>query len=39
MIKELLSEAETKMGQAVEHTAGEFGTVRTGRANPGCCIG
>lgn len=35
MIKELLSEAETKMGQAVEHTAGEFGTVRTGRANPG----
>ncbi len=35
MIRELLSEAETKMAQAVEHTAGEFGTVRTGRANPG----
>lgn len=35
MIKELLAEAETKMEQAVEHTAGEFGTVRTGRANPG----
>ena len=35
MIKELLDEADAKMGQAVEHTAGEFGTVRTGRANPG----
>ncbi len=35
MIKDLLAEAEAKMAQAVEHTAGEFGTVRTGRANPG----
>ena len=35
MIKDLLTEAEAKMSQAVEHTAGEFGTVRTGRANPG----
>lgn len=35
MIKDLLAEAESKMAQAVEHTAGEFGTVRTGRANPG----
>lgn len=35
MIKELLAEASAKMDQAVEHTAGEFGTVRTGRANPG----
>ncbi len=35
MIKELLEEAELKMNQAVEHTAGEFGLVRTGRANPG----
>ncbi len=35
MIKELLAEAAAKMDQAVEHTAGEFGTVRTGRANPG----
>ena len=35
MIKELLAEASQKMDQAVEHTAGEFGTVRTGRANPG----
>ena len=35
MIKELLDEADAKMDQAVEHTAGEFGTVRTGRANPG----
>jgi ribosome recycling factor len=35
VIKELLEEAELKMDQAVEHTAGEFGGVRTGRANPG----
>lgn len=35
MIEDLLAEAEAKMTQAVEHTAGEFGTVRTGRANPG----
>jgi ribosome recycling factor len=35
VIEELLAEAELKMDQAVEHTAGEFGTVRTGRANPG----
>lgn len=35
MIPDLLTEAELKMDQAVEHTAGEFGTVRTGRANPG----
>jgi ribosome recycling factor len=35
MIQELLDEATTKMDQAVEHTAGEFGSVRTGRANPG----
>jgi ribosome recycling factor len=30
-----LNEANIKMDQAVEHTIGEFGTVRTGRANPG----
>lgn len=35
MIDELLGEAETKMDHAVEHVQGEFGTVRTGRANPG----
>lgn len=35
MINELLDEADRKMDQAVEHTVGEFGTVRTGRANPG----
>ena len=35
MIKELLAEASTKMDQAVAHTGAEFGTVRTGRANPG----
>jgi ribosome recycling factor len=34
VIKELLAEADDKMAHAVEHTAGEFGTVRTGRANP-----
>ena len=35
MINELLKEAQDKMDQAVEHTIGEFGGVRTGRANPG----
>lgn len=35
MIGELLDEAAGKMDQAVAHTTGEFGTVRTGRANPG----
>ena len=35
MIDELLREAEAKMDQAVEHVRGEFGSVRTGRANPG----
>ncbi|MDF1594647.1 MAG: ribosome recycling factor [Acidimicrobiia bacterium] len=35
MIRELLSDADRRMDQAVEHTLGEFGTVRTGRANPG----
>lgn len=35
MIRELLDEASAKMDGAVEHTATEFGVVRTGRANPG----
>ncbi len=35
MIRELLDEAELRMDAAVEHVQGEFGTVRTGRANPG----
>ena len=35
MIRELLDEASEKMDGAVEHTATEFGSVRTGRANPG----
>lgn len=35
MIDETLLEADHKMEQAVEHTAQEFGGVRTGRANPG----
>lgn len=34
MISDLLSEAEHKMQAAVDHVASEFGTVRTGRANP-----
>lgn len=34
MIKELLEDAERRMDQAVEHTQGEFATVRTGRASP-----
>lgn len=34
MIEDFLAEAEVKMDQAVEHTANEFSTVRTGRANP-----
>jgi ribosome recycling factor len=35
VINELLSEASVKMDQAVEHTAQEFGGIRTGRANAG----
>ncbi|MGA9596660.1 MAG: ribosome recycling factor [Acidimicrobiia bacterium] len=35
MIDELLAEAKSRMDHAIEHTVGEFGTVRTGRANPG----
>ncbi len=35
MIQELLTDAERRMDQAIEHTVGEFATVRTGRANPG----
>lgn len=34
MINDLLDEAEHKMEMAVDHVAGEFATVRTGRANP-----
>ena len=34
MIEDELAQAQAKMDQAVEHTAGEFSTVRTGRANP-----
>jgi len=35
VIADLLTEADEKMSRVVENTAGEFGTVRTGRANPG----
>jgi len=35
VINKLLREAQDKMDQAVVHTVGEFGGVRTGRANPG----
>jgi ribosome recycling factor len=34
MISDLLTEADHKMGMAVDHVASEFATVRTGRANP-----
>ncbi len=34
MINDLLVEAEHKMEMAADHVAGEFATVRTGRANP-----
>lgn len=34
MIEELLADAGERMNQAVEHVMSEFGTVRTGRANP-----
>jgi len=34
VIDELLTEAKTKMDQAIAHTVDEFSTVRTGRANP-----
>lgn len=35
MIKDVLTDASNKMDGAVNHTAQEFATVRTGRANPG----
>jgi ribosome recycling factor len=35
VIDDLLGEAAAKMDQAVHHVQSEFGTVRTGRANPG----
>jgi ribosome recycling factor len=35
MIRDVLGEAEVKMGQAIEHVQAEFATVRTGRANAG----
>jgi ribosome recycling factor len=35
VINQLLKEAQDKMDQAVMHTIGEFGGIRTGRANPG----
>jgi ribosome recycling factor len=35
VIDELLAEAQGKMDQAIAHTVDEFGTIRTGRANPG----
>ncbi len=35
MIEEFLAEATQKMDSAIEHVQGEFGTIRTGRANPG----
>ena len=34
MIDEILADAKDRMEKAVEHVQDEFGTVRTGRANP-----
>jgi ribosome recycling factor len=34
LISDLLTDAEHKMEQAIDHVVSEFGTVRTGRANP-----
>ena len=34
MIEEILDDARERMQKAVEHVQNEFGTVRTGRANP-----
>jgi ribosome recycling factor len=34
VISDLLTEAEHKMDQAIDHVASEFSSVRTGRANP-----
>lgn len=34
MIKDVLEETKDKMDKAVEHAREDFGTVRTGRANP-----
>lgn len=34
-IPDILSEAESKMDAAVDHTRAEFAKIRTGRANPG----
>ena len=38
MVTDVLGEAEQKMKQAVEHIKGEFGKIRTGRANPGLIV-
>ncbi|MDH3396350.1 MAG: ribosome recycling factor [Acidimicrobiia bacterium] len=35
MIEESLADAKHRMDSAIEHVQGEFGTIRTGRANPG----
>lgn len=38
MISDLLKDADAKMAQAVEHTAQDFSSVRTGRANAGILV-
>jgi ribosome recycling factor len=35
VIEDTMMDAELKMSAAVDHTRGEFGKIRTGRANPG----
>jgi ribosome recycling factor len=34
LVEVICSDVEDRMGKAVEHTLGEFGTIRTGRATP-----
>lgn len=35
MIDDILTEAELRMSDTIDHTRGEFAKIRTGRANPG----
>lgn len=35
MLDDVMTEAELKMAESVDHTRGEFAKIRTGRANPG----
>lgn len=39
VLDDVMTEAELKMSDTVDHTRGEFGKIRTGRANPGLITG